>query len=275
MADRNLHNENPAVKDQRYESLYTELLDRGDQLHEANKRRIKRGLITLLILPVVLDFIRLVTDSDKVVFLIIWILIMFAMSAFLISVEYLDSAIEKTLVDVTDTEADFDGLLPRPDGAVSDLHERIRKRLEEIRAERLGAEDTAVDEEAEYIEEVIEHLEETMDEVTAIAADAIALNHMDELETKYGYIDADPEDNADQEDNMEEVPEVEEPVADIPEVEEPADDLQEAENAIEELRETAPSEIITAMKEAFDRDMSRNSSTVELTDESAGEEDAQ
>lgn len=269
MADRNLHNENPAVKDQRYESLYTELLDRGDQLHEANKRRIKRGLITLLILPVVLDFIRLVTDSDKVVFLIIWILIMFAMSAFLISVEYLDSAIEKTLVDVTDTEADFDGLLPRPDGAVSDLHERIRKRLEEIRAERLGAEDTAVDEEAEYIEEVIEHLEETMDEVTAIAADAIALNHMDELETKYGYIDADPEDN------MEEVPEVEEPVADIPEAEGTADDLQEAEDAIEELRETAPSEIITAMKEAFDRDMSRNSSTVELTDESAGEEDAQ
>ena len=251
MADRNLHNENPAVKDQRYESLYTELLDRGDQLHEANKRRIKRGLITLLILPVVLDFIRLVTDSDKVVFLIIWILIMFAMSAFLISVEYLDSAIEKTLVDVTDTEADFDGLLPRPDGAVSDLHERIRKRLEEIRAERYGTEEAEAK------------------EITSIAADAIALNHMDELETKYGYIDADPEDN------MEEVPAVEEPVADIPEVEEPAKDLQEAEDAIEELRETAPSEIITAMKEAFDRDMSRNSSTVELTDESAGEEDAQ
>ena len=184
------------MKDQRYEALYTELLDRGDQLHEANKRRIRRGLITLIVLPVVLDFIRLVTDSDKVVFLIIWIFIMFVLSAFLISIEYLDSAIEKTLVDVTDTEADFDGLLPKPELPVSDLHERIRERINELREDKLAEEETEVDEEAEYIEEVIEHLEETMDEVTAIAADAIALNHMDELETKYGLIDADPENTA-------------------------------------------------------------------------------
>lgn len=174
-------NADKRTEDKRYEALYTELLDRGDQLHEANKRRIRRGIIFLIVLPVVLDFIRLVTDSDKVVFLIIWIFIMFIASAYLISIEYLDSAIEKTLEDVTDTEAYFDGLLPRPELPVGDLHERIRDRLEERRAGRSGDAESAEDD----------------------------------------------------------------------------GERKEAEEAMEELLETAPADIITAMKEAFDRDMSR------------------
>lgn len=150
----------PEVKDHRYEALYTELLDRGDQLHEANKRRIRRGIVFLIILPVILDAIRLMTDSDKVVFLIIWIIIMFVMSAYLISIEYLDSAIENTLQDVTDTEADFDGLVPKPGLPVGDLHERIRERLGELRPDNPEGEEQA------------------------LAADAIALTHMDERETQ-------------------------------------------------------------------------------------------
>lgn len=114
----------------KYEALYTELLDRGDQLHESNKKRIRMGLILLIVLPFILASIRWITDSDKVVFLIIWILLMFILSAYLISVEYIDSAIEKTLRDVTDSEAEFDGLLPRPELPRYDLHELIRSRID-------------------------------------------------------------------------------------------------------------------------------------------------
>ena len=116
----------------KYEELYTELLSRGEQLHESNKRRIKRGLIALVILPFILYFILWMTDSDKVVFLIIWVLIMFALSAYLISIEYLDNAVEKSLNEVSDSEAEFDKLLPRPE-----LQERIRERLAEKRTEKL------------------------------------------------------------------------------------------------------------------------------------------
>ncbi len=189
-AETQAHEGASAINGHRYEALYTELLDRGDQLHEGNKRRIRRGVLLLIILPFVLNFIRLITDSDKVVFLIIWIFIMFIVSAYLISIEYLDSAIEKTLKDVTDTEENFDGLVPKPELQVADLHERIRERIGELREDRLDEkmsqindEVSQIDEEAQYIEEVIEHLEESMDETTAIAADAIALNHMDEIET--------------------------------------------------------------------------------------------
>ncbi len=115
----------------RYEGLYSQLLERGEQLHESNKRRIRRGLIALVVLPFILGFILWMTDSDKIVFLIIWVIIMFALSAYLISIEYLDNSIESTLQEVTDTEAEFDGLLPRPD-----LQDRIRERLAEKRAER-------------------------------------------------------------------------------------------------------------------------------------------
>ena len=136
----------------KYEELYTELLGRGEMLHESNKRRIRRGLITLVILPFILEFIRWITDSDKVVFLIIWILIMFVLSAYLISIEYLDYSIEETLKDVTDTEADFDGLLPRPELRRGDLHERISARFAELRAQRLGDEADAEADEDAYVE---------------------------------------------------------------------------------------------------------------------------
>ena len=56
---------------------------------------------------------------------------MFVLSAYLISIEYLDSSVENTLNNVSDTEAEFDDLLPR-----SDLQERIRERLAERRAEK-------------------------------------------------------------------------------------------------------------------------------------------
>ena len=62
MADRS--------KNSRYEQLYTQLLERGEMLHENNKKRIKHGLILLAILPLILGFIIWITGSSKIVFLI-------------------------------------------------------------------------------------------------------------------------------------------------------------------------------------------------------------
>ena len=204
------------MPDRKYEELYTELLGRGEQLHNSNKRRIRRGIAFLIILPAALEFIRWITDSDKVVFLIIWILIMFAVSAYLISIEYLDSAIEETLRDVTDTEASFDGLLPRPELRRTDLHERIRARL----AGRLASEEEELEEEAEMLEgeldkAIRDHEKTAESPAAAPGSDGIAAATETIME------------------------------------------LREAEEALEELRETAPAEIITAMKEAFDADMKR------------------
>ncbi len=112
-----------------YEDLYNQLFDRSVAMHEANRKRIKKGVGVLLLLPIVLCIIRWLTDSDKVVFLIIYIFCMFAISAYLISVEYLDDAIQKTLTDVTNKEADLGGLIMDAE----ELRERISEKHEERR----------------------------------------------------------------------------------------------------------------------------------------------
>lgn len=230
--NRNSHN---------YEELYTELLGRGEMLHESNKRRIRRGLVILVILPFILEFIRWITDSDKVVFLIIWILIMFVLSAYLISIEYLDYTVEETLKDVTDIEADFDGLLPKPELRRADLHERISARFAELRAQRLGDEaDAEADEDA--------YVEVDADTDTDTDTETIEVSEHDDDSLAPDTVTEHANEGMELEDAIEQLEEV-----------------REAEEAMEELRETAPAEIIAAMKEVFDADMKKR----------AGEEDAE
>lgn len=128
-------------QDSRYEALYTQLLERGITLHMNNKKRIRTGLILLLILPVILGIILKLTESDKIVFLIIWVLCMFIICIYLISVEYIDDSIRKTLEDVTDREADFDRLIA-DSGTIEERltarGERIRNRVRALRGETSG-----------------------------------------------------------------------------------------------------------------------------------------
>lgn len=114
----------------RNEQFYDQALKRAEQLHERNKLKIRTGLIMLVLLPVILGLILWVTKSDKIVFLIIWVLCMFLISAYLIGVEYLDDSILKTLNDMSSMEAEFDDLLE------TNIQERLHERVLERRAAR-------------------------------------------------------------------------------------------------------------------------------------------
>lgn len=155
-------------KDLQYEQLYEQLLSRGEALHKSNKKRIKNGLILLVLLPFILGFIIWVTNSSKIVFLLIWILFMFGISAYLISVEYIDESLSKTLTDVTDREAAFDRLLPKASGR--ELQERIRDRLAERIAARAAEEDARINEAAAKIESEIRAEEAAAAEAKAAEA---------------------------------------------------------------------------------------------------------
>jgi hypothetical protein len=123
-------------QDSRYEALYTQLLERGMDMHVNNKRRIRSGLILLLLLPFILGIIRMLTQSDKIVFLIIWVFCMFVICIYLITIEYIDDTLQKTLEEVTDREAKFDDLIVdsgKLEEMISGRRERI---LELIRANR-------------------------------------------------------------------------------------------------------------------------------------------
>ena len=115
-------------QDRHYVELYERHLERGEAMHANNKKRIRVGLILLGLLPVILIIIRLLTDSDRVVFLIIWVLCMFAVCTYLISIEFIDDSLRKTLEDVTEKEADFGVLIP--DSA--EVHNRIHEHVAEL-----------------------------------------------------------------------------------------------------------------------------------------------
>ena len=121
-------------QDIRYEELYNRLLERGMALHENNKKRIKAGLIFLLVFSVLMILIRMITASDRVVFLILWVVGMFLASIYLISVEYIDDSIQKTLEDVSDRAADFDVLLPDSEQVRVKVQSRIQEKQEELYA---------------------------------------------------------------------------------------------------------------------------------------------
>ena len=111
-------------RDDRYEKLYAELLTQTELLHQSNKRRIRRGLWGLLVMPLVMAVLLWLTDSSRIVFLLIWVLGMFVLSAYLITVEYLDYKVLRAMEGVSHMELDFDELLKldRP------IHNRIVER---------------------------------------------------------------------------------------------------------------------------------------------------
>ena len=109
------------TKDDRYNALHEYV----QTLHEKNKKRVKASCIILVLLPVALELIRLLTDSDKTVFLAIWIFCMFAISVYLVSVEYLDHVMQKRLGGVEAPE----NLVP------TDIRGKVKEKLEHSDAE--------------------------------------------------------------------------------------------------------------------------------------------
>lgn len=118
------------VQNDRYQALRQELENNAQQFHHRNKLRIKAGIISLFVLPFVLCFVRWVTESDKIVFMLIWILLMFILCSYLIGVGYMDDWLQKILGEMTGEEESFDSLLADPDEVKAEMKEKLRERIE-------------------------------------------------------------------------------------------------------------------------------------------------
>lgn len=103
---------NVRVKESSTDVLYGKLLMYAEQLHQGNKRRIRHALISLFVIPAVLLVIMLLTDSSRIVFLLIWIACMFVVAAFLIFIAYFDNQLQATLNELSRCElGEFDSLI--------------------------------------------------------------------------------------------------------------------------------------------------------------------
>lgn len=103
---------NVRVRENNTDVLYGKLLMYAEQLHQDNKRRIRHGLISLFVIPFVLLIIMLLTDSSRIVFLLVWIFCMFIVAAFLIFIAYFDNQLQATLNELSRCElGEFDSLI--------------------------------------------------------------------------------------------------------------------------------------------------------------------
>ena len=96
-----------------YEESYRRIMDYQNKEHEKNQKKIRWGIRCVILIPLVFLMLTFSMDSSKVVFLVLWIVSLFTISAYLIYVEYMDYTLQMHLAELGIKEdAIIDDLLP-------------------------------------------------------------------------------------------------------------------------------------------------------------------
>ena len=100
--------DNMAVDD-----VIKQISDFSEKLHAKNQKRIKNGIICIFVIPLIFLIVLFAADSSKVVYLLLWVISMFIIAAYLISVAYIDYTMQEKLEKLEllpvcqDSEADI------------------------------------------------------------------------------------------------------------------------------------------------------------------------
>lgn len=142
--------------------MYNRLMAYAEDLHESNRKRITSAIVTLFILPVLLIVLMLMTDSSRILFLIIWIIGMFVIAAYLISIAYIDYRLQDMLNEILDMEKEYDDLMGYgPEVAQERFrqrHEKLQETQEKLQAKASKVRNNLEERKEERIEEFKEIL---------------------------------------------------------------------------------------------------------------------
>lgn len=118
------------MDEKKYSQLYQALLQEVLQFHVGNQRRIRKGMLSLLLVPLVFLVLLFLSEGSRVIFLLLWIVSMFGIAAYLIAVEYIDYEMQNKVKKITKKEVELDQLTPLP-SAMPQLLPRLRGRGQE------------------------------------------------------------------------------------------------------------------------------------------------
>ena len=102
------------MDEKKYSQLYQALLQEVLQFHNGNQRRIRKGMLSLLLVPLVFLVLLFLSKGSRVIFLLLWIVSMFGIAAYLIAVEYIDYEMQNKVKKITKKEVELDQLTPLP-----------------------------------------------------------------------------------------------------------------------------------------------------------------
>ncbi len=131
--NKDLNTKNPDEK--QFKQMYEKLMSYENMIHERNQRRIRIGLRCIYIIPLIFLILLFVTDSSKIVFLVLWIASLFGIAIYLVGVEYIDYTLQEKMNEVSGREKTIDTLISveQVQNKVSDIVGTIEETKEEIR----------------------------------------------------------------------------------------------------------------------------------------------
>lgn len=104
------------MDEKKYSQLYQALLQEVLQFHSGNQRRIRKGMLSLLLVPLAFLVLLFLSEGSRVIFLLLWIVSMFGIAAYLIAVEYIDYEMQNKVKQITKKEVELDQLTALPTG---------------------------------------------------------------------------------------------------------------------------------------------------------------
>jgi len=87
--------------------IFNKMLEYYTESHRKNKKRIRVGMICMIVIPLIFLMLMFTMNSSKIVYLVFWIISLFALCTYLIAVEYMDYNLqeyERTWCDITQKE---------------------------------------------------------------------------------------------------------------------------------------------------------------------------
>ena len=124
-------NEKPLSDDKRLREMYDKLVGYEKTIHEQNQKRIKIGLRCIYIIPLFfLVLLMIVPDSSKIIFLVLWIVSLFAIAVYLIGVEYVDYKLQEKMNEISGCDAQSVSPVVQIEDRVQEIAERVELRFD-------------------------------------------------------------------------------------------------------------------------------------------------
>lgn len=126
------------MSNDKYRKAYNMVIEYEKEAHRKNQRRIAVGLKLIIIIPLIFLALLFFTGSSKVIFLILWIVSLFILAAYLITVEYMDYNLMERMAELRGQDEDMENYDLIGNDAIEN---RIRDVLDKIDGTEAGHEE--------------------------------------------------------------------------------------------------------------------------------------
>ena len=80
--------------------IFNKMLEYYTQSHRKNKKRIRVGMICMIVIPLIFLMLMFTMNSSKIVYLVFWIISLFTLCTYLIAVEYMDYNLQERMKEL-------------------------------------------------------------------------------------------------------------------------------------------------------------------------------